>query len=138
MGEAPFTSTFVSQVAPVGFADAADAADRLTGTEVAAGRARLQVKERIGDGLAGAIWYEGVLRTGRGLLPSVRVDIVVSPWSAGRTEIGLRPLSRIGRPDSIRARRFFDAAWTVMPRLVDLLGTGRPAEAPVTTGLVAA
>ncbi|HET6963652.1 MAG TPA: hypothetical protein VFH58_02700 [Acidimicrobiales bacterium] len=138
MGEAPITSTFVSQVVPLGFADAADSADRLTGSEIAAGRARLQFKQRIGDGLAGAVWYEGVLRTGHRLLPSVHVDIVVSPWSAGRTEIGLRPLSRIGRPESLRAGRFFDAAWAVLPRLLEQLALGRPAETPVTTGLVAA
>lgn len=138
MGEAPITSTFVSQVVPVGFADAADAADRLTGARVEAGRASLEFKGRIGHGLAGAVWYEGVLRTGHSLFPTVRVDIVVSPWSAGRTEIGLRPLTRIGRPDSFRANRFFAAAWDVLPRLLEQVGTGRPAEAPVTAGLVAA
>lgn len=138
MTEATITSTFVSQVAPIGFADAAGSADRLEGSELSAGSARLQVKERIGAGLAGAAWYEGVLHTGSRLFPSVRVDIVVSPWSAGRSEIGLRPLTRIGRIDSFRANRFFAAAWAILPRLMEELGAGRPAEAPAHAGLVAA
>jgi hypothetical protein len=127
MTEAPIHSTFVSQVAGIGFADAADAAGRLAGQEVAAGRARLLVKERIADGLAGAVWYSGVLHTGSLLVPTVKVDIVVSPWSSGRTEIGLRPLSRIGRPESLRAGRFFQAAWSVLPTLIDSLQTAQPA-----------
>jgi hypothetical protein len=135
MTEAPITSTFVSHIAPVGFADAVDAADRLAGTEIAVGDARLEVKERIGSGLAGAVWYEGVVKTGSAFFPTVRVDIVVSPWSAGRTEIGLRPLSRIGRPDSFRANRFFDAAWGVLPRLAAAVTAGRTAEAPVHADL---
>jgi hypothetical protein len=133
--EAPIHSTFVSQVAPIGFADAAEGVDGLTGQDITAGRSRLQVKERIGDGLAGAVWYAGVLHTGSVLLPTVRVDIVVSPWSSGRTEVGLRPLSRIGRAESVRAGRFFDAAWTVLPALIDEIGAARPAEVPAAKEL---
>ena len=129
MFDSPIQSTFVSQVAPLGFADAVDAADRLVGQEIGTGRARLTIGSRLGDGLAGAIWYEGTLRTGSSLIPSVRVDVVISPWSAGRIEVGLRPLNRIGRPESLRARRFFDAAWAVVPQLADELG--RVAETPV-------
>ena len=129
MFEAPIQSTFVSQVAPLGFADAVDAADRLVGQEISAGRARLHVTARLGDGLAGAVWYAGTLRTGSSLLPSVRVDAVISPWSAGRIEVGIRPLNRIGHVESMRARRFFDAAWSVVPELADELG--RMAETPV-------
>lgn len=121
MAETPITSSFVSHVAGLGFADALDGADRLAGSEVSAAGARLQIKGRIGEGPAGAVWYEAVLRTGFPLFPAVRVDLVVSPWSAGRTELGLRPLSRIGRPESFRAARFFDAAWRVLPRLTELL-----------------
>ena len=135
MTEASITSTFVSHVAPLGFADAADAADRLAGQEITVGRARLQVKERIGAGLGGAVWYEGVLRTGSALLPSTKVDIVVSPWSAGRTEIGIRPLGRIGGPESLRAGRFFDAAWAVLPGLTEALAAERTVDSPVETGV---
>jgi hypothetical protein len=124
----------VSEVAPVGFADAAGAADRLTGQEIVEGRVRLQIKERIGTGLAGAVWYEGVLHAGR-FTPPVRVDVVVSPWSAGRSEIGLRPLSRIGRPESFRAGLFFSAAWAVLPRLVAALSSAAPVRVPASEGL---
>jgi hypothetical protein len=135
MAEAPIISTFVSHVVPLGFADAADAADRLAGTDVTAGRVRLEVKERIGDGFAGAVWYRGVLHGSGALLPPVRVDIVVSPWSAGRTEVGLRPLSRIGRADSFRAGRFFAAAWAILPRFTEELAARRATGAPAPTGV---
>ena len=139
MIEARISSTFVSQVAPVGFADAADAVERLSGLEVEAGRVRLQVQERIGEGLAGAVWYSGVLHSGSRLTPAVKVDIVVSPWSAGRTEIGLRPLSRIGQPTSLRARRFFDSAWTALPELVDQIASRVPTgtEVPARVSMAA-
>jgi hypothetical protein len=133
MIDSPIQSTFVSQVAPLGFADAIDAADRLVGQEISVGGTRLQVHARLGDGLAGAVWYSGTLRTGSGLIPSVRVDVVISPWSAGRIEVGLRPLSRIGRAESLRARRFFDAAWAVVPELAGELA--RVAETPVAAVL---
>src|SRR5438270_4636151 len=129
MLEAPIRSTFVSQVAALGFADAVDRADHLTGEEIVAGRARLEIQERIGDGLAGAVWYSGLLRTGAATRP-LRVDVVVSPWPAGRTEIGLRPLGRLGFTDSLRARRFFSAAWSVLPVLIDRLAAGRRTEVP--------
>lgn len=135
MSETRITSTFVSHVVPAGFADAAGAADRLAGTTLAAGGARLELGPRIGDGFGGAVWYEGVLRTGAAWFPTVRVDVVVAPWSAGRTEIGLRPLTRIGRPDSLRAGRFFEAAWTVLPALTEALSAGHGTPVPVETGL---
>ena len=128
MFEAPIQSTFVSQVAKLGFADATDAGDRMTGQEITASKARLEFGNRIGDGLGGAVWYAGVLRTGSPFIPAVRVDVVVSPWSAGRVEVGIRPLGRLGRGESIRANRFFDAAWAVLPELVAELG--RVAERP--------
>jgi hypothetical protein len=131
MFDTPIQSTFVSQVAPLGLADAVDAADQLVGQTITAGRSRLEVTARLGDGLAGAVWYSGTLRTGSSLIPSVRVDVVVSPWSAGRTEIGIRPLGRIGRPDSLRAHRFFDAAWAVLPELAGQLALTETAVAPV-------
>ncbi|HWE54213.1 MAG TPA: hypothetical protein VG435_01800 [Acidimicrobiales bacterium] len=121
MIETPIRSTFVGHTAQVGFADAVDAADRLIGTEISVGSARLLVKERIGEGLAGAAWYSGVLRTGSKLVPSVRVDVVVSPWSSGRVEIGIRPLGRLGGVESLRAGRFFHAAWALLPSLTAAL-----------------
>jgi hypothetical protein len=130
MGEPPVTTSFVSQVAPVAFADAVDVADVLAGRELTAGSARLAVGRRIGDGLAGAVWYEGTLHTGSVLLPATRVDIVVSPWSAGRVEVGIRPLRRLGGPHSLRAARFFRAAWAVLPELIATLSATAPATAP--------
>lgn len=121
MIETPIRSTFVGQIAKIGFADAIDAADQLVGQEITAGSARLVIKERIGEGLAGAAWYSGLLRTGSKLIPSVRVDVVVSPWSNGRVEVGIRPLGRIGGVDSLRAGRFFAAAWAVLPVLIDTM-----------------
>ncbi|HEX4864177.1 MAG TPA: hypothetical protein VFV02_08900, partial [Acidimicrobiales bacterium] len=56
-------SAFVSQVAPVGFADLADAFEKLAGTEIGAGKATLQVQDRTGTGFAEAAYYGGVLRT---------------------------------------------------------------------------
>lgn len=135
MIETQIRSTFVSQVAPLGFADVADAVEKLSGEEVETGRVRLSIQERIGEGLAGAVWYSGVLHTGSRLVPSVKVDVVVSPWSAGRTEIGLRPLSRIGQPSSFRANRFFDAAWAVLPELIDRIGAAVPTDTRLPAGL---
>jgi hypothetical protein len=134
MFETQIQSSFVSQVAPLGFADAAEAADGLTDRTVTAGPVRLELEERTGQGLAGAVWYGGVLHTGSRLIPTVKVDVVVSPWSAGRSEIGIRPLSRLGRLDSARADRFYRAAWAVLPELVDRLGVTQPA-VPVEIGL---
>lgn len=131
MSNGPITTTFVSQVARLGFADAVERADSLAGTEISNGSARLSVGERLGDGLAGAVWYSGVLRTGSVLLPLVRVDLVVTPWSAGRVEIGLRPLGRLGSPYSLRSARFFNAAWSVMPSLISALGAKPLAQRPV-------
>lgn len=135
MAETSITSTYVSQVAPFGFADAVDAADHLAGSDITVGRARLEIKERTGEGLAGAVWYDGVLHTGSTLFPTVRVDVVVAPWSAGRTEVGLRPLTRIGHPDSFRANRFFDAAWNVLPELESAIQAVRTSETPVVASI---
>jgi hypothetical protein len=128
--ETSVQSTFVSQVAAIAFADAAAAADDLTGLDITAGRVRLEIHERSGNSPAGAVRYSGVLRTGSALIPSVKVDVVLSPWSAGRTEIGIGPLSRLGRSDSFRTSRFFTAAWSVLPVLIDRLEIRRPVEPP--------
>jgi hypothetical protein len=127
MVDAPIASTFVSEVAKIGFADAVDSAESLVGRTLDCGSAKLTVREHIGEGLAGAAWFSGVLRTGSPILPSTRVDIVITPWSAGRVEIGIRPLGRMGNPSSLRTSRFFNAAWTVMPALLDSLTVGVPA-----------
>ena len=121
-------SAFVSQVEPLGFADLADAVAELPGQDIAAGRARLSIRERSGTGLAGAVCYRGTLRTGSIVIPSVKVEVVVSPWSAGKSEIGIRPLANLGRTDSIRANRFYDAARSVLPALVGELRARIPEE----------
>ena len=133
MNSTPITTTFVSQVARIGFADALERADSLVGQELSNGHARLTIGSRIGDGLAGAVWYSGVLRTGSPLLPTVRVDVVITPWSAGRVEVGLRPLGRLGAANSIRSGRFFSAAWRIMPSLISALGAQAVSERPVVT-----
>lgn len=138
MSTTRITTTFVSQVVGLPFADALDAADSLVGQQVTGGSAKLTVGERIGDGLAGAVWYSGTLRTGSPLLPSVRVDVVVTPWSAGRVEVGIRPLGRLGGAQSLRSARFFAAAWAVMAPLVDALGAPRPLAAPLSEPVPAA
>ncbi len=118
MIDAPIQTSFVSQTAPLGFADAADEAERLVGQTVTEGRARLEIGPRLGHEDGGAEWFAGLLHTGSRWFRPVPVDVVVSPWSAGRTEIGLRPLRRLGGFYSVRAGRFYQAAWAVLPRLV--------------------
>ena len=137
MIDAPIETSFVSQVAPLGFADAADATERLSGRTISVEGATLEIGECVGDGLAGALWYSGVLR-GQSFLSRPRpVDVVVSPWSAGRTEIGLRPLGRF-TPTSRRARRFYQAAWSVLPSLIDqVVATRVPVAQPVEVRVAA-
>ncbi|MDE3204850.1 MAG: hypothetical protein KGQ66_11605 [Acidobacteriota bacterium] len=129
MIDALIQTSFVSETIALGFADAAEAVEGLSGGRITVGRARLEVGRRGGDGLAGALWLSGVLHTGSVWMRPVPVDIVVSPWSSGRTEIGLRPLGRIGGPSSLRAERFYEAAGQVLTELVTQLKT--PASAPV-------
>ena len=131
MNSSPITTTFVSQVARLGFADALDQVESLVGKELSNGSARLTIGERIGDGLAGAVWFSGVLRTGSPLLPAVKVDLVLTPWSAGRVEVGLRPLGRLGVASSMRSGRFFSAAWAIMPSLISALGAQTTSQRPV-------
>lgn len=114
-------SAFVSQVAPVGFADLAEGFEKLAGTEIVAGKAKLQIHDRSGTGFADALYYRGALRTGSALVPTVKVEIVVSPWSSSRSEIGLRPLTNLGHFDSLRSNRFYDAARAVVARLFESL-----------------
>lgn len=121
-------SAFVSQVAPVGFADLTDAFEQLDGTEISAGKARLQIQPRTGTGFAETAYYRGVLRTGSRLVPSVKVEIVVSPWSASRSEIGLRPLTSLGSFDSLRSNRFYQAARTVLAAVFERVLTDVPAD----------
>jgi len=129
-------SAFVSQVEKIGFADLAEAADELAGRELTSGSARLNVGERCGTGLAGAVCYSGTLRTGSLLIPSVKVEVVVSPWSAGRSEIGIRPLTRLGQAESLRANRFYNAARAILPDLIEELRAHLPQDS--SAGLVLA
>ena len=109
-------SPVVSQVVPVGFAELAQAADGLPGQELTQDQARLKVHDLIGPGLAGAIRYGGTLRTTPALLHTVKVEVVVSPWSAGRSEVAIHPITNLGHLDSGRANRFYQAARTDTPR----------------------
>jgi hypothetical protein len=121
-------SAFVSQVAPMVFADALDSFSDVIGAEVVAGKSRLRVSGPIGTGFADARYFAGTLRTGSALIPSVKVEIVVSPWSAGRTEIGVRPLSSLGHLDSLRSNRFYRAAREVLAALLDRIGSDATVE----------
>jgi hypothetical protein len=123
-------SAVVSQVVPVGFADLAQAADELPGQELTEDRAKLKVNGRVGAGLAGSIRLAGTLRTSA-LLPPVKVEVVVSPWSAGRSEVAIHPISNLGQLDSVRSSRFFTAARSILPVMIDRLYTELPVQAPV-------
>lgn len=114
-------SAFVSQVEPIEFDVLSGAFAELAGQEVAAGRATLHIGAPTGTGFAGTVYYGGTLRTGSFLVPSVRVEIVVSPWSSSRSEIGIRPLSGLGSFDSLRSNRFYNAARSVLRVAFDQL-----------------
>jgi hypothetical protein len=130
-------SAVVSEVVPVGFADLAQAADELPGMEITADRARLKVHGRLGTGLAGASRFAGTLRTTSPLLPSLKVEVVVSPWSPGRSEVAIEPITNLGELDSLRANRFYNAARSVLPEVIDHLFAELPVEAPAALPLAA-
>lgn len=129
-------SSVVPQVVPVGFADLAQAADRLPGSVVADGETRLEVEGRAGLGLGDAVRYRGTLRTSA-LLPPLKVEVVVSPWSAGKSEVAVHPVTNLRRLDSLRAKRFFKAALAILPALVDRLSAEVAAETPAVLELAA-
>ena len=129
-------SSVVPQVVPVGFADLAHAADRLPGSVVAEGDTRLEVEGRAGLGLADAVRFRGTLRTSA-LLPPLKVEVVVSPWSAGKSEVAIHPVTNLHRLDSLRAKRFFKAALSILPVLVDRLSAEVAAEVPAVLELAA-
>jgi hypothetical protein len=131
-------SAVVSQVVPVGFADLAQAADKLPGQEISQDRIRLKVNGRASTGLAGAIRFPGTLRTTSALLPSMKVEVVVSPWSDDRSEVAIHPITNLGPFDSLRANRFFRAAGSILPVVIDRLRAEVPMEeAPAILGLAA-
>lgn len=115
--------TFVGSTIALGYADAAEAAERLPGRDIAAGSAHLVLGDGPAESLGSTLTLQGVLHTGSPLVRPVRVELVLSPWSASRTEVGIRPSSKLGHTESVRTRRYLDAAWTVLPRLIDALGT---------------
>ena len=129
-------SAVVSQVVPVGFADLAQAADKLPGAEITGERARLTVHDHAGTGLAGAIRLSATLRT-TPLLPSMKVELVVSPWSAGRSEVAVHPISSLGPLDSMRSSRFFEAARSVLTAAIDRLHEELPAQIPTAVEMAA-
>ncbi|HUJ67603.1 MAG TPA: hypothetical protein VLX59_18805 [Acidimicrobiales bacterium] len=130
-------SAVVSETVEAGFADLAQAAGHLPGQEVKQDRTSLTVHGPLDPGLAGAIRFSGTLRTSSPLLPSVKVEVVVSPWSAGRSEVAIHPLTHLGDLESFRARRFFNAARSILPLVIDRLSAELPVETPVPLGLAA-
>jgi hypothetical protein len=127
----------VSEVVPVGFADLAQAAGELPGQELNSGSARLNVNRLVGTGLAGGIRFGGTLRTSSGLFPSIKVEVVVTPWSASRSEVAIHPMTNLGHLDSLRANRFYKAARSILPVVIDRLDAALPAEAPAALKLAA-
>lgn len=121
-------SAVVSQVVPVGFADLAQAADELPGEELADDRVHLHVLGRLGSGQLGAVRFAGTLRAAPTVIPPMKVEVIVSPWSANRSEVAIRPLTNIGEFDSLRANRFFNAAHSILPTVIEHLTEEAPAE----------
>jgi hypothetical protein len=129
-------SAVVSQVVPVGFDDLVQAIGELPGHELAEDRTRLKLYGRVGTGLAGAIRFAATLQT-FALLPPVKVEVTVSPWSADRSEVAIHPITNLGRLDSLRANRFYKAALAILPVIVDRLNAELSAEAPTPLELAA-
>jgi hypothetical protein len=127
----------VSQVAPAGFADLAQAAEELPHGEVTDGPVRLSIRGQAGQSLPGMVRLAGTLRTGSLLLPWARVEVVISPWSAGRSEVAIHPITHLGRIDSLRSGRFFEAARSILPRLIEHLESGLRVEVPAVRALAA-
>jgi hypothetical protein len=130
-------SAVVSQVVPVGFTDLAEAADELPGREISEDRVRLRVGRRAGTGLGGATRFAGTLRTGAGLLPPIKVEVVVSAWSVHRSEVAIHPITSLGQLDSLRAQRFYNAAHSILRLVIDRLNAELPVEVPVELQLAA-
>ena len=130
-------SAFVSQIEPIEYDDLAGGFDELAGQQINAGQATLHIGERSGTGFAGAAYYSGTLRTGSLLVPSIKVEIVVSPWSSTRSEIGIRPLTNLGPLDSLRSNRFYGAARAVLRVVFEQLLRDQLTEESVALGLAA-
>jgi hypothetical protein len=128
-------SPVVSQLVPVGFADIAHAADKLPGQKLSEDRIRLKVHGRVGTGLPGAIRYAGTLWTTSAPFPAMKVEVVVSPWSASQSEVAVHPITNLGQFDSLRASRFFKAAYSMLPVVIDRLYAELPVDAPVALPL---
>ena len=127
----------VSQVAPAGFADLAQAAEELPHGELTDGRVRLSIHGQAGKSLPGMVRLAGTLRTNSLILPWARVEVVISPWSAGRSEVAIHPITHLGRTDSLRSRRFFEAARSILPQLIERLDAELRVEVPAVPALAA-
>jgi hypothetical protein len=127
----------VSQVVPIGFADLAQAAEELTRGEVTDGRVRLSIHGQAGTSLPGMVRLAGTLRTNSLLLPWAKVEVVISPWSAGRSEVAIHPVTPLGQVGSLRSGRFFEAARSILPEVLGRLDAGLPVEAPAVPALAA-
>jgi hypothetical protein len=130
-------SPVVSEVIPVGFADLAPAVDVLSGQELNCGSARLNLHRPAGTSVAGGTRLAATLRTTSALFPSLKVEVVVSPWSAGRSEVAIHPVSNLGDLDSFRSNRFYKAARSILPAVIDRLTPDVPVKAPAALKLAA-
>ena len=119
-------TTFVATGAEVARADAVEVLEGLVGDEIKAGSARLLIEAEGRPGAFDSVSWRARLRTGFVLSPSIPVEVVVTPWSASRTEIGISPLGRVGRPGSLRLSGFFRAAWPVVDALIQRVVTSAP------------
>jgi hypothetical protein len=117
MEDTDIRTTFVALTGKFDHFDAVRDLETLAGHEITAGSARLAIGQRVGNGddAFGYVGFEGHLHTGSALVPALKVEIVVTPWSSTRTEIGVRPLGRLGR---LRTDRFLRAAWPVVEALI--------------------
>jgi hypothetical protein len=122
MTEAPVYTLCVSQTAGVGFTDAAANAQDLAGRDFVAGPYRLHVSERLADGFDDARRFSGSLHFDGPLVRHLEVEVMVSPWSADQSEIAIRPVSHLGHPESHRTKRFLQAAWSVLPEVINEIG----------------
>jgi hypothetical protein len=90
------------------------------------------VGEQLADGFNGARRFSGSLHFAGPLVRNFEVEVMVSPWSADQSEIAIRPVSHPGHPESRRAKRFLQAAWSVLPELTSTIAEGTEPQLALT------